>query len=45
LFAKGTLPVDHPRRDEHLAAFQAIRDAGARVLIPGHTPPAQVAGG
>jgi glyoxylase-like metal-dependent hydrolase (beta-lactamase superfamily II) len=43
-FAEGTLPADHPRRDEHLAAFGAIRDAGARVLIPGHTPPAEVAG-
>jgi glyoxylase-like metal-dependent hydrolase (beta-lactamase superfamily II) len=44
-FARDTLPADHPRRDEHLAAFRAIRDAGATVLIPGHTPPAPVAGG
>ena len=42
-FASGTLPDDHPRRDEHLAAFRAIRDSGARLLIPGHTPPAEVA--
>jgi glyoxylase-like metal-dependent hydrolase (beta-lactamase superfamily II) len=43
-FARGTLPEDHPRREEHLAAFRAIRDSGASLLIPGHTPPAELAG-
>lgn len=42
-FAEGRLPDDHPRRDEHLAAFRAIRASGAVVLIPGHTPPAPIA--
>jgi glyoxylase-like metal-dependent hydrolase (beta-lactamase superfamily II) len=41
-FALGRLPEDHPRRDEHLAAFRAIREAEPRVLIPGHTPPVEV---
>jgi glyoxylase-like metal-dependent hydrolase (beta-lactamase superfamily II) len=41
-FAEGRLPDDHPRRDEHLAAFRAIREAGPTVLIPGHNPPAPV---
>ncbi len=43
-FADGDLPEGHPRRDEHLAAFRAIRAAGPRVLIPGHTPPVVLAG-
>lgn len=41
-FAEGRLPDDHPRRDEHLAAFRAIRDAGPALLIPGHTPPVRL---
>ena len=41
----GALPEDHPRREEHLAAFRAIRDSGARLLIPGHNPPAPIAQG
>ena len=41
-FAQGSLPADHPRREEHLAAFRAIRDSGARLMIPGHNPPAPV---
>ncbi len=44
-FAEGWLPDDHDRRDEHLAAFRAIRDAGATVLIPGHNPPAPIVAG
>jgi glyoxylase-like metal-dependent hydrolase (beta-lactamase superfamily II) len=42
-FAEGRLPDDHPRRDEHLAAFRAIRESGATVMIPGHNPPQAVA--
>ena len=38
-FAEGRLPDDHPRRDEHLAAFRAIRESGPTVVIPGHNPP------
>jgi glyoxylase-like metal-dependent hydrolase (beta-lactamase superfamily II) len=41
-FERDTLPEEHPRRDEHLAAFRAIRDSGAVMLIPGHNPPAPV---
>jgi glyoxylase-like metal-dependent hydrolase (beta-lactamase superfamily II) len=44
-FAEGRLPDDHPRRDEHLAAFRAIRESGATLMIPGHNPPQAVAGG
>ena len=44
-FAEGRLPDDHPRRDEHLAAFRAIRESGATVMIPGHNPPQAVAAG
>jgi glyoxylase-like metal-dependent hydrolase (beta-lactamase superfamily II) len=44
-FAAGWLPDDHPRREEHLAAFRAIREAGATVLIPGHNPPAPIVAG
>jgi glyoxylase-like metal-dependent hydrolase (beta-lactamase superfamily II) len=44
-FADGRLPDDHPRREEHLAAFRAIRDAGATLLIPGHNPPSPIADG
>jgi glyoxylase-like metal-dependent hydrolase (beta-lactamase superfamily II) len=44
-FARMDLPPDHPRREEHLAAFRAIRAAGPRVLIPGHNPPTALAEG
>ena len=44
-FVEGRLPDDHPRRDEHLAAFRAIRESGATVMIPGHNPPQAVAAG
>ncbi|MGE3239226.1 MAG: MBL fold metallo-hydrolase [Thermoleophilia bacterium] len=38
-FASMDLPAEHPRRDEHLASFRAIREAGSSVVIPGHNPP------
>ena len=38
-FARMELPAGHPRREEHLAALRAIRDASPRVVIPGHNPP------
>lgn len=38
-FAEMDLPGDFPRRDEHLAAFRAIRDERPVVMIPGHNPP------
>jgi len=38
-FSRMDLPRDHPRRDEHMAALRAIRDASPRVVIPGHNPP------
>jgi N-acyl homoserine lactone hydrolase len=44
-FAEGRLPEDHPRREEHLAAFRAIRESGAALLIPGHNPPMPIARG
>jgi glyoxylase-like metal-dependent hydrolase (beta-lactamase superfamily II) len=33
------LPEGHPRRDDHLRAFRAIRAAAPAVVIPGHNPP------
>ena len=42
-FAEGRLPDDHPRRAEHLAAFRAVRESGATLMIPGHNPPQAVA--
>ncbi len=44
-FARMELPEGHPRREDHLAAFRAIRAAGPAVVIPGHTPPVVLAGG
>ena len=44
-FAEGRLPDDHPRRAEHLAAFRAVRESGATLMIPGHNPPQAVAAG
>jgi glyoxylase-like metal-dependent hydrolase (beta-lactamase superfamily II) len=41
-FARMDLPADHPRRDEHLAAFRAIRAEGPALVIPGHNPPARL---
>lgn len=38
-FAEMDLPEGHPRRDEHLAAFRAIRAAGPARVIPGHYLP------
>lgn len=38
-FESGTLPASHPRRDEHLAAFAAIRAQRPVTVIPGHNPP------
>ena len=38
-FARMDLPAGHPRREEHLTAFRAIRATGARRMIPGHNPP------
>jgi hypothetical protein len=39
------LPDEHPRRDEHLAAFRAIRDERPALVIPGHNPPVALVGG
>lgn len=44
-FARMELPEDHPRREEHLAAFRAIRDRGPSLVIPGHTGPVRIAAG
>lgn len=38
-FARMDLPAGHPRREEHLEAFRAIRAEGPSLLIPGHNPP------
>lgn len=38
-FARMDLPAGFPRRDEHLAAFRAIRAERPRVMMPGHNPP------
>lgn len=43
-FAEMDLPAGHPRREEHLAAFRAIRGAGPVLVIPGHTPPVRTGG-
>jgi len=37
------LPATHPRRDEHLDAFRAIRRQRPALVIPGHTPPVVLA--
>jgi glyoxylase-like metal-dependent hydrolase (beta-lactamase superfamily II) len=42
-FAQTTLPENHPRREEHLAAFRAIRAQRPSLLIPGHNPPVALA--
>ena len=39
------LPDDHPRRDEHLAAFRAIRAERPALVIPGHNPAAPLVEG
>jgi N-acyl homoserine lactone hydrolase len=44
-FAAMDLPEGFPRRDDHLAAFRAIRAQDPAVVIPGHTPPVRLAGG
>jgi glyoxylase-like metal-dependent hydrolase (beta-lactamase superfamily II) len=38
------LPESFPRRDDHLRAFRAIRDAAPALVIPGHNPPQRLAG-
>ena len=38
-FARTDLPAGFPNREEHLAAFRAIRAEGPRIMIPGHNPP------
>lgn len=38
-FLRMELPEGHPRREEHLTAFRAIRAAAPRRMIPGHNPP------
>jgi N-acyl homoserine lactone hydrolase len=44
-FARTDLPAGFPEREQHLAAFRAIRAEGPRVLIPGHNPPVVLDGG
>ena len=44
-FAETDLPEGFPRREEHLAAFRAIRDERPVVMIPGHNPPTEHAPG
>jgi N-acyl homoserine lactone hydrolase len=44
-FARMELPDGHPRRDEHLAAFRAIRAERPALVIPGHNPPMAVVEG
>ena len=39
VLARMDLPEGHPRREDHLRAFRAIRDAGPTLVIPGHNPP------
>jgi glyoxylase-like metal-dependent hydrolase (beta-lactamase superfamily II) len=41
-FARMDLPEGHPRREEHLAAFRAIRAERPALVIPGHNPPVPV---
>ena len=38
-FERMEPPQDLPRRDDHLAAYRAVRAAAPRVVIPGHNPP------
>lgn len=38
-FERMELPESHPRREEHLAAFRAIREQRPALVIPGHTVP------
>jgi N-acyl homoserine lactone hydrolase len=42
-FERMELPTDHPRREEHLAAFRAIRAERPSLVIPGHNPPLRMA--
>jgi glyoxylase-like metal-dependent hydrolase (beta-lactamase superfamily II) len=44
-FARMELPEEHPRREEHLAAFRAVRTERPRLVIPGHTPPIALGNG
>ncbi len=44
-FAQMTLPEGHPRREDHLAAFRAIRDQRPSMVIPGHNPPVRLPAG
>ena len=44
-FARTDLPAGFPSREQHLAAFRAIRAEGPRVMIPGHNPPVVLDGG
>lgn len=43
-FARTDLPAGYPNREQHLAAFRAIRAEGPRILIPGHNPPVALDG-
>lgn len=44
-FARMDLPEGFPRREEHLAAFRAIRAERPAVMIPGHNPPVKLGEG
>lgn len=44
-FARMELPEGFPRREEHLAAFRAIRAERPAVMIPGHNPPMELGEG
>lgn len=44
-FARMELPDGFPRREEHLAAFRAVRAAAPVLVIPGHNPPVALGGG
>jgi glyoxylase-like metal-dependent hydrolase (beta-lactamase superfamily II) len=44
-FVRTELPEGFPRREEHLAAFRAIRAERPAVMIPGHNPPMELGGG
>ena len=44
-FARMDLPEGFPRREEHLAAFRAIRAERPAVMIPGHNPPVELGEG
>lgn len=41
-FARMDLPESFPRREEHLAAFRAIRAERPARMIPGHNPPVEL---